>query len=164
MWRISQHNNTTTQQQYHSLPLRKLIDVFVIDKSSKKRFFPFKNVTVPEDPVGNRTAADRREGIPKLFQHTAPRSPCCLPSSPDRPRTWSQPPRRLFPASGPEEVDAVRRSEEEKFGEEKLVEWCPSDCIPSSKVQLRWLTLASAISGTKVRMNIGSHVAANKLM
>lgn len=85
------------------------IDGFVIDKSSKMRLFPFKKVTVPEDPVGNWPAADRGEGIPKLFQHTAPKSPRCLPSSPGRPRTWSQPPRRLFPVSVSEEMDAVRR-------------------------------------------------------
>lgn len=133
------------------------MDGCVINKSSKMWLFPFKKVTVPNDPVGNWPAADRSEGIPKLFQHTAPKSPDCLPSSPDRPQTWSHPPCRLFPVSVSEEVDAVRRSEEEKFRAEKLVEWCPSDCIHPSKVQLRWLTLASAISGTKVRMNIGSH-------
>lgn len=131
------------------------IDGFVIDKCPKMRLFPFKKVTVPEDPVGNWPAADRSEGIPKLFQLTAPKSPSLFTavSEPVHRRGAS---RRLFSASVSEEVDAVRRSEEEKFREEKLVEWCPSDYIPPSKVQLRWLTLASAVSGTKVRMNVGS--------
>lgn len=85
------------------------------------RLFPFKKVTVPEDPAGKRPAADRSGGIPKNFSNTQPRSlPECFPVV-SGPSTDVEP-RRLCPASVSEEADAVRRSEEEKFGEEKLVQ------------------------------------------
>lgn len=126
------------------------IDGFGIDKSWKMRLFPFKKVTVPEDPAGKRPAADRSGGIPKNFSNTQPRSlPRVFPVV-SGPSTDVEP-RRLCPVSVSGEADAVRRARKKKSLKRKNLcsDARATASLPPSKLQLRWLTLASAISWTK---------------
>lgn len=114
----------------HSPSLWMRIDAFVIDKASIMQHFPFKKVTVAEDLVRNWPAADRSERIPKLFQHSAA-VPSLFPvfSGPSTDVDPSGP--SPLPVSVSEEVDAVRRSGEEKFRGGKTCGVMPERLHPS---------------------------------
>lgn len=83
VWRISQHNNIRCHSECGSM------DLWSIDPQ-KCASVPLRKWQYRRIRSGSGPAADRSEGIPKLFQHAAPKSPHRFPSSPDRPWTWSQ--------------------------------------------------------------------------